>query len=104
MGAKLEWEGWLLEEGRNQTGWRAPSTPSPAQPACPLWPLLRTPALTHTPRVLQFCLKGPSQVPPALSGFFLKERERLVELGKGNEHELIVFPVRVCYMRARDRE
>lgn len=60
----LEWEGWLLEEGRSQTGWRAPSTPSPAQPSLPVpWPLLRTPALTHTPRVLQFCLKGPSQVP-----------------------------------------
>lgn len=70
-------EGWLLEGGRSQTGRRAPSTPSPAQPACLLWPLLRTPALTHTPRVLHsFCLKGPSQVPPALSGFSLKERER----------------------------
>lgn len=46
-------------------------------PACPLRPLLRTPALTHTPRALPFCLKGPSHVPPALSGFSLKERERL---------------------------
>lgn len=38
----------------------AHSTPSPAQPAHPLWPLLQTPALTHTPPRLQFCLKGPS--------------------------------------------
>lgn len=38
-----------LEEARSQTGWRAPSTPSPAQLARPLWPLLQVPALIHKP-------------------------------------------------------
>lgn len=94
-------EGWLLEEGGSQTGWRVPSTPSPAQPACPLWLLLRTPALTHTPRVLHsFALKDLPKFPqPCLAS---PSRGIIVELGGVNEHELSFQ--QGSYMRARERE
>lgn len=85
LGTKLQWEGragcWEREEARLAGEHPLPAQPSPA---CPLWPLLRTPALKHTPRVLHsFALKDLPKFPQPCLAFSLKEREILVELGGG---------------------
>lgn len=85
LGAKLQWEGragcWKREEARLAGEHPLLAQPSPA---CPLWPLLRTPALKHTPRVLHgFALKDLPKFPQPCPAFSLKEREMLVELGDG---------------------
>lgn len=69
-------EGWLLEEGRSQTGQTVFLTPSPAQRVLPLWPLLQTPALTHTPLGLHsFALKDLPKSPfPCLASPLRRER------------------------------
>lgn len=81
MGAKLAWEGWLLEEGRSQTGWRAPSTPSPAQPACPLATAADTCLNTYTSST-RFALKDLPKFPSPV--WLLPEGERKTcRIGKG---------------------
>lgn len=76
-------KGWLLEREEARLAGEHP-LPAQPSPACPLWPLLRTPALKHTPRVLHsFALKDLPKFPQPCLAFSLKEREILVELGGG---------------------
>ena len=83
LGTKLQWEGRAGCWRGKKPAWLESTLYQPS-PACPLWPLLRTPALKHTPRVLHsFALKDLPKFPQPCLAFSLKEREILVELGGG---------------------
>jgi len=83
------------------------SPPGPAPPS-PLATAADTCLNMSTWSTPQFCLKGPSPVHPALSGFSLKDREILVELGGGElsmncPSSQDLCDVRVC-VRERGKE
>lgn len=76
-------EGWLFGRGK-KPDWLESTRSSQPSPACrsPLATAADTCLNTYTSSTPQFCLKGPFQVPQALSGFSLKERDTY-RIGRG---------------------
>ena len=73
-------KGWLLEREEASL---AGEHPLPAQPSLsPLATAADTCLKTYTSSTPQFCLKGPSQVSPALSGFLPQGERDTCRIGR----------------------